>query len=1051
MSTSITATGNDHITLLAHRRGYRDWRTLWNAPGNEHLQGQRNNPNQLFKTVGRNEGDHIFLPDVDPSDTSHSTEATYPFVVPTNPLRLRLRIQNPDFTAVANARYQLSVTSDSGAQDLPEGHTDGQGRIVVPIPGTATSARLVVLIPPPPAPAGATGPRPPVQDATPTIWQLQIGALNPILETAPDAFATPGVQQRLNNLGFSSGPIDGDRHSATTTRALSRFQTAVHLEPTGRLTLDTARRLRNLHDSANPDPVPAQTAAQSSSGPSSAASSPPVAAGTATVVDTPEDAIGHVAPSFPDQTEWCFNTLVIRPQFRITFRLGSIEELCPHAPNTAEGRMERLQVLGMFYYPLQHNQALNAFNGIAPAGAAPAVRGIWEYFKTKILNNASDADADAEIQRLLQEWVIQNGLPPAASEPVPAAGAPEENFAKLRLPGAYSLLVSWRTPALNLNRDNRAPYNNWTLGRTLYEVESRFRQDNPVLGRLPLIAKVESLGASRQWQPVPNATVFFQLRDPYALPAFDATRPVNDQFNRPPRRSTSLGPPNAAANAGPERFALREENPTGSRAPNATDPQRGNCPRDRGGVQGFGSLNDGSDVADHLFSIQSVGGFNAAHAAPAAGTVNPITRTVFFPLAQRVNDAARQHCVQAQTNSQGEAGVIFTPSRCGGDRYRLRAFLGPPTLTGPGNDGQGDLAVRADTGTLVVWRSMRISRYVQQQITGVDPTLVADAHAHTYTSHVGHLVFPRVNNETDYLRRLFVADGNNVNQGLNTLDLSFVVPAPGGFDPLPVQWARAFVEVQIDRAAQAAIPEILTNGDWENARAQAVRDGQAAMSSLGLRLDLDRLFYTGANKPATLNVDNAVVHLPMRSVSDYNGPAGSHVVAANQRIGVGGNSVWNIQRLLGSYMILGFIRSLSSNGYLPGMCIIQGAYGCTWTLIRNYPQGDYSDSSGESTDYRAGAIWAGAAAYPNAPVVPGPAITQLPWMTYGFNSNTCHEIGHTLFCLHSNPPEFANAGRHDPANSNRSVCVMSYQNCEGQFCAKCLFAQRGWNLAQLTY
>ena len=172
---------------------------------------------------------------------------------------------------------------------------------------------------------------------------------------------------------------------------------------------------------------------------------------------------------------------------------------------------------------------------------------------------------------------------------------------------------------------------------------------------------------------------------------------------------------------------------------------------------------------------------------------------------------------------------------------------------------------------------------------------------------------------------------------------------------------------------------------------------------------------------------------------------------ANRRIGVGGNSVWNIQRLIGSYLVPGFIRSLSSNGYLPGMCIIQGAYACTWTLIHNYPQGDYSVSSGESTDYRAGAIWAGAAAYPTAPVVPAPALTRLPWSSYGFNSNTCHEIGHTLYCLHSNPPEFVNAGRHDPASHNRSVCVMSYQNCEGQFCAKCLFAQRGWNLAQLTY
>ena len=52
-----------------------------------------------------------------------------------------------------------------------------------------------------------------------------------------------------------------------------------------------------------------------------------------------------------------------------------------------------------------------------------------------------------------------------------------------------------------------------------------------------------------------------------------------------------------------------------------------------------------------------------------------------------------------------------------------------------------------------------------------------------------------------------------------------------------------------------------------------------------------------------------------------------------------------------------------------------------------------------------------------------------------------------MFCLHANPPEAFNAIRHDPAANNLSVCVMSYQNCEGHYCAKCLFALRGWNLA----
>jgi len=66
-----------------------------------------------------------------------------------------------------------------------------------------------------------------------------------------------------------------------------------------------------------------------------------------------------------------------------------------------------------------------------------------------------------------------------------------------------------------------------------------------------------------------------------------------------------------------------------------------------------------------------------------------------------------------------------------------------------------------------------------------------------------------------------------------------------------------------------------------------------------------------------------------------------------------------INDLIGNYMIPGFIRFLSSNGYTAGITIVQAAYGCTWTMFHNNAQGNYSDSSGEAFDYRAGALWAG--------------------------------------------------------------------------------------------
>src|SRR6266545_4719106 len=82
------------------------------------------------------------------------------------------------------------------------------------------------------------------------------------------------------------------------------------------------------------------------------------------------DYIGHVAPDFRDRKH--FNSLVVRPQYRLSLRLGELEELFPHKADTPEGRMERMQVVGLFYYPLGHARAREAFDGMPLQPAVPA-------------------------------------------------------------------------------------------------------------------------------------------------------------------------------------------------------------------------------------------------------------------------------------------------------------------------------------------------------------------------------------------------------------------------------------------------------------------------------------------------------------------------------------------------------------------------------------------------------------------------------------------------------------------------------------------------------
>jgi hypothetical protein len=755
--------------------------------------------------------------------------------------------------------------------------------------------------------------------------------------------------------------------------------------------------------------------------------------------------IGHVAPSFPDEELW--NTLVVRAAYRIALRLGDIDALFSENPGTEKGRMQRLQVLGLFYWPLDHTKAAQAFRGRpgTPANAAtdiPAVdpvMGAWEYFWRRILGQASEAGADDKLKIMIEDRIL-DGLPPAAEDPV----RPKlDNFAKIRIPGGYSILRSWQNMFLNFNVD---PAYAFSLGDDLYALETRFRAANPALGKIPLVATVEKLDPyTMEWKPAKDQWVYFQLQEPYKLPDFDPAKDVNDpqQFNRPPLRETSIGPPGALSGAGPHALTDSEENPTaGATKPNAADPQKRNAHKDRGGLRGHGDITAGSDVAGHIFAIASTRGFNAVH-SPARATAPDL-----YEVAKAVtpDGAKHRHAVKAKTNDRGEAGVIFIPSRCGGDTYKIRAYLGPADPANPKpheSDGAGARAVRVDTGTMVVWRSLRISRYVQQPVNGVNANLLAEVNNATYN----------LPTSGDYLRRGLLANAALNPAGMENIDLGMRVRAGYStkvtlgdpFDSLPVNFAKAFMEVEIDPGGAR---ETMTAADWNAARRMALADAAQAQSALGLNLDLPRLFYMEPGAPA-ISESDSVVHMPMRTPEAYNA-----LVPAARRTTAPGNTTASIRRLFSEFIVPGFARYFSNSGYVPGLCIVQGGYGGTWQLI-----GFIGSNSGWSLEYRVGTVWAGQPFYQQTvrvlvfPAAGAPAIAGVgpPWLGYNTTANACHELGHVMLRLHGPGADVnrgegggASAAVHDSISSNQSVCVMSYKSCEGQFCAKCLFAFRGW-------
>ncbi len=704
--------------------------------------------------------------------------------------------------------------------------------------------------------------------------------------------------------------------------------------------------------------------------------------------------VGHAATDFED-TPTHANTFRVRPQYRISLRLGSIEDLFPTAPNTEEGRMARLQVLGLFYFPLRHRKRVDA------------IRRCWPWVKEHVFAIGSDAQADALIQHALRERVIAAAKSPFAKVgkgKLPPGLPAQGNFCKIRVPGGYSYMNS---PGVgrNLLDDPAYPF---SFGEELQLVEQKYYDDNPVLGRIPLIAKVEKAKGEGEWEPVRDATVYFQLRRPDPLPNPANVIPPHDQINRP-------DPPAAI------KARLAQE--LGHGVAGQGDAHAKNCHKDRGGKRGLGNPAQGTDVADVIFGVQDIAGFHRAHAGRA------LERKQFFPKAEKVTPQgnSHRHAVRARTNSEGEAGVIFMPSRMGGDRYKLRAYIGPPTLVG---DGEDMGAVRVDTGTMVVWRNVRISRILRKEAPHtVWPDLVAACLNDTQVPLT--LV-----DGPSLLRDVYVMDRNKW-VGLSKFDMK----------KLALRFAHAFCELEPDKGAEGPVP--IPENEYLLAYQTAIDDAKQGNAASARKYSIDDLFVP-ANKPEVARPES-LAHLLLNMPDYYDhrlqqqqvgplvpaDPRRLTRVAPNNRVLQA--DLDQLDDLMNYWALGGFLRTFSKNGSLPGLTIVEGPVNSNWSMARFLGR-----HSGIALPYRGALVWFGDQAYSS----PSPAGTP-----YGYVENHAHELGHCLYREHApgHNPGRQDAGGAEPREHDlNNVCVMSYKYSDGFFCAHCLLALSGWNIGGIA-
>lgn len=310
---------NDHLPFLSELCGFEDWRSLWQQ--NPSLHSKRKNPLILYHGNKYTQGDTLTIKPPEEKKVSGAVDAHHPFKTRTDQVYLKLRVVDDKLEPLsADTKYELFVDGRKLT-----GNLDANGMLSVPVSRGAQRGKLVIqypvkLEPRPedtwpnvikgvpgdsgtmegvtPAGTGETPVEPGKEEATPSesepdpttdedavaeiavVFQLEIGRLDPIQESAPDKRCLSGVQQRLNNLGFDAGPVDGI-DGPLTKGGVKRFQRRFKLDVDGIAGPITQGALYDFHDQPGRAPAEAEDSSGSSgaSTSSSSSSSAPASSG----------------------------------------------------------------------------------------------------------------------------------------------------------------------------------------------------------------------------------------------------------------------------------------------------------------------------------------------------------------------------------------------------------------------------------------------------------------------------------------------------------------------------------------------------------------------------------------------------------------------------------------------------------------------------------------------------------------------------------------------------------------------------------------------------
>jgi hypothetical protein len=200
----------EYLSLIALRYGV-PWKKIWDDARNKDLRVRRKTPNIL------NPGDRIFVPEIELRHEECQTEKRHVFKQHRSKNKIRLVVRDEWGEPIPGLQYIVHIKDQASIK----GKTENDGLVQADVPEHINKVQVVL---------------PDLGE----VLELKVGALDPISHLK-------GVQQRLTNLGFDPGPIDGV-FGPRTRRALLAFQGWANLKQTGLADRETRKEIEKRYE-----------------------------------------------------------------------------------------------------------------------------------------------------------------------------------------------------------------------------------------------------------------------------------------------------------------------------------------------------------------------------------------------------------------------------------------------------------------------------------------------------------------------------------------------------------------------------------------------------------------------------------------------------------------------------------------------------------------------------------------------------------------------------------------------------------------------------------